>query len=106
MRAVVSFCGAHGRRGNPRTEETTHPRAAYDHRQEPKEERMGQMVVSVTIARPVEDVFRHFMTIDEDPADPDVESVTKTPEGPTAAGTEFHFQHKGGRETMMRYTAI
>lgn len=67
---------------------------------------MGQMTSAVTVARPIEEVFRHFLSLDENPSDPDVESVVKTPEGPTAAGTAFRFRHKGGRETMMRYTAV
>ena len=57
---------------------------------------MTVMEATVTIARPLEEVFRFFLDIDKNvpKADPDVESVVKTPEGPTRPGTTFHFRQK------------
>jgi uncharacterized membrane protein len=54
-----------------------------------KEIGMAKMESTVTIARPVEEVFRFFLDLDRNArkTDPNVESVTKTPEGPTGPGT-------------------
>lgn len=65
---------------------------------------------AVTIDRPVEDVYRHFLELDKNPSDPDVDSVTKEPEGPTGPGTVFRFRHRKARgkvkETSMRFTSL
>jgi hypothetical protein len=57
---------------------------------------MAKIDSSVMIARPVEEVFSFFLDLDKNApkTDPDVESVVKTPEGPTRAGTVFHFRQK------------
>jgi hypothetical protein len=57
---------------------------------------MANIESNVTIARPVEEVFRFFLDLDKHApnTDPDVESVVKTPEGLTQAGTTFHFRQK------------
>jgi len=57
---------------------------------------MAKIESSVTIARPVEEVFRFFLDLDKNApkTDPNVESVVKIPEGPTGAGTTFHFRQK------------
>jgi uncharacterized membrane protein len=54
------------------------------------------MESTVTIARPVEEVFRFFLDLDKNApkTDPNVESVVKTPEGPTRPGTTFRFRQK------------
>jgi hypothetical protein len=67
---------------------------------------MGMVESSVTIARPVEDVYRHFLDLDKNATDPDTESVDKEPPGPTQPGTLFRFHHSKGRETTMRFVAI
>ena len=61
-----------------------------------KEIRMAKMESTVTIARPVEEVFRFFLDLDRNArtTDPNVESVTKTPEGPTGPGTTFLFRQR------------
>jgi uncharacterized membrane protein len=62
---------------------------------------------AVTIARPVEDVYRFFLDLDQNASDPGVESVVKTPHGPTAPGTTFRFHHRGRpRETTTRFTSL
>ena len=62
---------------------------------------------AVTIARPVEDVYRFFLDLDKNASDPGVESVVKTPQGPTAQGTTFRFRHRGRpRETTTRFTSL
>jgi len=61
---------------------------------------------ATTIARPVEDVFQFLLDLDKNASDPGVESVAKTPTGPTVPGTTFRFDHGRGRETTMRFTAI
>jgi carbon monoxide dehydrogenase subunit G len=62
---------------------------------------------AVTIARPVEEVYRFLLNLDQHPTDPGVESVVKTPDGPTAEGTAFHFHHGGRpRQTTMRFTSL
>ena len=66
---------------------------------------------TVTIARPLEEVFRFFLDLERNAprTDPSVEYVVKTPEGPTAPGTTFRLrQHSLAktRETTTRFTAI
>lgn len=62
---------------------------------------------TVTIASPVEEVYRFLLDLDQHPTDPGVESVVKTPDGPTAQGTAFHFHHSGRpRQTTMRFTSL
>ena len=67
---------------------------------------MGKVESSVTIARPVEDVYRHFLDLDKNATDPDTESVSKEPPGPTQSGTLFRFHHAKGRETTMRFVSL
>jgi len=52
---------------------------------------MAKMNSEATIARPVEDVFRFFLDLEDSApkTDPSVESVVKTPDGPTGPGTTF-----------------
>ena len=61
---------------------------------------------ATTIARPVEDVFHFVLDLDQHPTDPGVESVVKSPKGPTGPGTTFRFTHANGRQTTMRFTAV
>ena len=61
---------------------------------------------ATTIARPVEDVFQFLLDLDQHPSDPGVESVVKSPNGPTAPGTTLRFTHAKGRQTTMRFTAV
>lgn len=67
---------------------------------------MAKIESSVTIARPVEDVYAHFLDLDKTSSDPDTVSAAKEPAGPTTAGTTFHFEHAKGRRSMMRFTAL
>jgi hypothetical protein len=72
---------------------------------------MARMRSTVTITRPLEEVFGFFLALDENVprTDPTVESVVKDPAGPTGAGTTFRFrQHSLGkqRETMTRFTKV
>ncbi len=57
---------------------------------------MARMESTVTIARPVEEVFAFFLALDENAArvDPSATSVVKTPDGPAQAGTTFRFRQK------------
>lgn len=57
---------------------------------------MAKVESTVTIARPVKEVFRFFLDLDKNArkTDPNVESVVKTPEGPTGPGTTFRFRQK------------
>ena len=61
---------------------------------------------ATTIARPVEDVFQFLLDLDQHPSDPGVESVVRSPNGPTGPGTTLRFTHAKGRETTMRFTAV
>jgi carbon monoxide dehydrogenase subunit G len=72
---------------------------------------MAKMESTATIARPVEEVFRFFLDLEENApkTDPGVGSVVKTPAGPTGAGTTFRFrgQRLGKlRETTTTFTAV
>jgi hypothetical protein len=72
---------------------------------------MARMHSVVTIERPVQEVFGFFLAPDENAriTDPSVESVIKTPTGPTGPGTTFRIrQHSLGkqRETVTRFTGI
>ena len=71
---------------------------------------MGGFESTVTIARPVADVYSFLLNLDQNASDPDTESVVKDPPGPTAAGTIFRFSHRGrggkSAETMMQFTAL
>jgi len=69
------------------------------------------MESTVTIARPVAEVFGSILALDEiaPRIDPSLESVIKTPQGPPGPGTTFRLrQHNVGkmRETTTRFTAI
>jgi uncharacterized protein YndB with AHSA1/START domain len=72
---------------------------------------MAKVESTVTIARPVEDVFRFFLEPDKHAAktDPNIESVVKGPEGPTVPGTTFHFRQRAlgkTRATTTRFTSV
>lgn len=72
---------------------------------------MSTMESTVTIARPVGEVFGFFLALDENApkTDPSVGSVVKTPDGPAAAGTTFRFRQKTlgkVRETTTRFTSV
>jgi uncharacterized membrane protein len=76
-----------------------------------KEIAMVKMESTVTIARPVQEVFRFFLDLDRNArtTDPNVESVTKTPEGPTGPGTTFRFRQRAlgaMRETATTFVSI
>jgi carbon monoxide dehydrogenase subunit G len=65
----------------------------------------------VTIARPVEEVFQFLLDLDKNllSTDSDVESVVKTPDGPTRPGTIVSIRQKVlGRtaESVTRFTAV
>jgi uncharacterized protein YndB with AHSA1/START domain len=61
---------------------------------------------ATTIARPVQDVFQFLLDLDQHPTDPGIESVVKSPSGPTGPGTTLRFTHAKGRQTTMRFTAV
>ena len=66
---------------------------------------------TITIARPVAEVFGYFLDLDRHApeTDPRVESVIKDPPGPTGPGTTFRFRQKTFgkvRETSTRFTAL
>jgi uncharacterized protein YndB with AHSA1/START domain len=68
---------------------------------------MGTTIASsTTIARPVEDVFQYLLDLDQHPSEGGVDSVVKSPAGPTAPGTTFRFTHANGRETSTRFTVV
>ncbi len=72
---------------------------------------VAKMESTVTIARPVEQVFRFFLDLEENAprTDPGVESVVKTPAGPTGPGTTFRFRQQNLgklRETTTTFTAV
>jgi hypothetical protein len=70
---------------------------------------MGTLESSVSIERPIEDVFRFFFEFERNAASLGMESVVKEPDGPTGVGTIFHLRDKPGnkvRESTTRFTAI
>lgn len=72
---------------------------------------MAEIESKVTIARPREEVFGYFLSLEEKVpiTNPDVEWVVKTPDGPTRVGTTLRSRGKSlgrTRETTMRFTAI
>ena len=72
---------------------------------------MARMESTVTIARPVEEVFRFFLALDENApkVDPSAGSVAKSPDGPAGPGTTFRFRQQTlgrVRETMTRFTGV
>jgi uncharacterized protein YndB with AHSA1/START domain len=72
---------------------------------------MANVESSVTIARPVEDVFRFFLDFDHNAPqmDPTIESVSRTPGGPTRPGTAFRFSQRilgKMRATTTTFTSI
>ncbi len=70
---------------------------------------MGFLESEVTIARPVEDVFRFFFEFDKNASSLGVDSVVKHPEGPTGVGTVFHLRDESRgkvREATTRFTSI
>ena len=72
---------------------------------------MAKMEATVTIARPVEEVFGFFLALDENApkVDPSAGSVVKSPEGPAGPGTTFRFRQQAlgrVRETTTRFTGV
>jgi uncharacterized membrane protein len=72
---------------------------------------MAQVESTVTIARPVEEVFGFFLDFDKNAAqmDPSIESVSRTPAGRTRSGTAFRFSQRifgKMRDTITTFTSI
>lgn len=72
---------------------------------------MARIESAITIARPVEEVFQFLLDLDKNllSTDSDVESVVKTPDGPTAPGTTVRIRQKVlGRtaESVTCFTAV
>jgi hypothetical protein len=72
---------------------------------------MAQVESSMTVARPVEEVFGFFLDFDKNAAqmDPSIESVSRTPAGPTRPGTTFRFNQRifgKMRDTITTFTSI
>jgi carbon monoxide dehydrogenase subunit G len=70
---------------------------------------MAILESAVTIARPVEEVFRFFFDFDKNAPSLGIQSVVKEPEGPTGVGTTFHLfdEFRGKvRESTTRFTAL
>ena len=68
---------------------------------------MATFESTVTIARPVEDVFRFFFEFDKNAGSLGIDSVVKEPEGPTGVGTTFHLREGSrGGEAITRFTSI
>ncbi len=91
------------------TTERIHPSLEFKPPASTRRHAMPKVQSTLTVARPVEAVYRHFLELDQHPTDPDVESVAKQPDGPTGPGTTFRFRHKRGRkakETTMRFTSL
>jgi hypothetical protein len=62
---------------------------------------------TVTIARPVEDVYRFFFEFEKNAGSLGIDSVLKEPEGPTGVGTTFHLREGSrGGEATTRFTSI
>jgi polyketide cyclase/dehydrase/lipid transport protein len=73
--------------------------------------RMARIKSTVIIARAREQVFGYFLALEENipRSNPDVEWVSKSPEGPTRVGTTLRSRGKTlgrVRETTMRFTGI
>jgi uncharacterized protein YndB with AHSA1/START domain len=72
---------------------------------------MATVESTVTIARPVEEVFGFFIDFDKNARqmDPTIESVMRTPMGPTRPGTAFRFSQQilgRMRDTTTTFTSI
>jgi len=70
---------------------------------------MASLESTVTIARPVEQVFRFFFEFDQTAASLGIDSVVKEPEGPTGVGTTFHLRNRTRgkvRVSTTRFTSI
>jgi pimeloyl-ACP methyl ester carboxylesterase len=72
---------------------------------------MPRIDSTITITRPVLDVYGYFLDLDRHAPeiDPRVESVIKEPPGPTGPGTTFRFRQRAFgkvRETSTRFTAL
>jgi hypothetical protein len=72
---------------------------------------VAKMESTVTIARPVEEVFGSLLALDEiaPRIDPSLESVIKTPAGLPGPGTTFRLRQNNlgkMRETMTRFTVV
>jgi len=70
---------------------------------------MGKIECTVMIARPCAEVFDYFLNPDQYVAksNPEVQSVVRSPEGPTRPGTTFLFRHTGRpRQTRSRFTTV
>jgi hypothetical protein len=70
---------------------------------------MGEIECAVMIARPCAEVFDYFLNPDQYVAksNPEVQSVVRSPEGPTRPGTTFLFRHTGRpRQTRSRFTTV
>ena len=72
---------------------------------------MRRIYSTITIARPVPEVFGYFLDLDRHApeTDPRVEWAIKEPSGPTGPGTTFRFRQKAFgkvRETSTRFTAL
>jgi len=67
---------------------------------------LAKIESTVTIARPVEDVYQHFLDLDKTASDPGTQSAVKEPPGPTVAGTTFRFDHGKGRTSTMTYRTL
>jgi hypothetical protein len=72
---------------------------------------MARVESSVTISRPVAEVFAFFLDFDKNAAqmDPSIESVSKTPAGSTRSGTTFRFSQRilgKMRDTITIFTSI
>jgi hypothetical protein len=70
---------------------------------------MAGVRTTVTIARPIDEIFAFFLAPDITAAemDPGVESVIREPVGPAAAGPAFRFRPyalESARETVTRFT--
>ena len=70
---------------------------------------MGKIECTVMIARPCAEVYNYFLNPDQYVAkgNPEVQSVVRTPAGPTQPGTTFLFRHTGRpHETRSTFTAV
>ena len=70
---------------------------------------MTSLESTVTIARPVEQVFRFFFEFDQNAASLGIDPVVKEPEGPTGVGTTFHLRERSRgkmREATRRFNSI